>query len=183
VPREWYAIRVRARAEETVAAALRAKGMESFLPCWEERRVYSDRIQRVSVAAFPGYLFCRIAAPERLTVLNTDGALTFAGTQRTPEAIPDDVISALQRAYSRADRVTQVPYLRSGDTVRVLEGPLAGILGMLQRSAGKCHLVVSIHLLQRSVGVEVDAASVMLVARDGERTLDPRSAPAIPEFA
>lgn len=61
----WYALRVRARSEELVSGLLAAKSVESFLPCWEERRAYSDRIRSVQIAAFPGYLFCRIALAER----------------------------------------------------------------------------------------------------------------------
>jgi transcription antitermination factor NusG len=53
------------------------------------------------------------------------------------------------------------PYLRVGERVRISEGLLAGVEGILVRSRPEKGLVVvSVHLLQRSVGVEIDCASV-----------------------
>jgi hypothetical protein len=48
---------------------------------------------------------------------------------------------------------------------------MAGVVGFLLRSAGKSHIVISVHLLQRSIAVEVDSASVMLLPREGPENL------------
>ncbi len=159
----WYALRVRARAEHLIAATLAAKQVETFLPAWEERRDYSDRVRRMSVAAFPGYLFCRTAIDDRLRILSVSGAQYFVGRNRTPEVIEDEVISSLQKAFSPEGRASLTAYLQTGDLVRVLDGPLAGANGILLRSKGRQRLVISVKALQRSVAVEVDGASVMLL--------------------
>lgn len=156
----WYAIRVRSRSEQAVAASLAAKSVESFLPCWEELRTYSDRVKRLPKAAFPGYLFCRIDLAERVRVLSTPAVQCLVGSVGSPEAIDDEVIGSLQKAFSRSQRASLVAYLQSGDAVRILDGPMAGATGVLLRSKGRQRLVISVSILQRSVAVEVDGASV-----------------------
>ncbi len=155
----WYALRVRARAEQLTLDALAAKQVSCFLPCWEERRAYSDRVRRLEVAAFPGYLFCRTDLSDRAFILSTPGVQHLAGTPG-PEPIDDEVIVSLQKAFSRAERASLVSYLKTGDRVRILDGPMAGASGMLMRSKAQQRLVISVDILQRSVAVEVDGASV-----------------------
>jgi transcription antitermination factor NusG len=164
-PIAWYGARVRSRSELTVASFLTAKDVECFVPCWQQRRAYSDRVRNVPVAAFPGYLFCRIGPTERTRVLSTQGVQSLAGTRQAGEPIEDETILALQRAFSQAELVTQVPYLRLGDGVRVLDGPMAGAIGTLLRVKGQQRLVISLDVLQRSVAVEVDGASVELLSK------------------
>jgi transcription antitermination factor NusG len=54
------------------------------------------------------------------------------------------------------------PYLREGQRVRITQGPLAGVEGiLLQTKLQKGLLVLSIDLLQRSVAVEVDCTAVV----------------------
>jgi transcription antitermination factor NusG len=157
----WYVARVRSRSEERVNAILNQKNVETFSPCWKERRAYSDRIRKLSVPAFPGYVFCRIDLRERLRVVDTPGVQYLVGATR-PEAIHDNVIMGLQKAFSQSDHVAPVEYLKTGDMVCVLDGPLAGTAGMLLRTKGTQRLIISVDVLHRSVAVEVDAASVIM---------------------
>jgi transcription antitermination factor NusG len=164
-PIAWYGARVRSKSELSISALLAAKGVECFVPCWRQRRPYSDRVREVSVAVFPGYVFCKIELTQKIWVLNTAGVQSLAGTLRAPAAIDDDTIVALQKAFSLSDRVAKVPYLRCGDIVQVLDGPMTGATGILLRNKTKQRLVISLHLLQRSVEVEVDGANVTLLSR------------------
>jgi transcription antitermination factor NusG len=51
--------------------------------------------------------------------------------------------------------------LKTGSLVRVLEGPLAGVVGViLGRKEKKSRLIVSEELFQRSVAVELDSEAV-----------------------
>ena len=157
----WYALRVRARSEQMIAAALAAREVECFAPFWEERRVYSDRLRRLPVAVFPGYICCRVSSPERVRVCSTPGVQCLVGAGRVPEVIEEHVIAGFQKAFSEALQVSPVSYLRSGDLVQVVDGALAGTVGKLLRVKGHLRLVLSVDVLQRSVAVEVDAASVV----------------------
>jgi transcription antitermination factor NusG len=158
----WYALRVRARSEELVANILSTKEFQCYVPSWEERKTYSDRVMRAQVPAFPGYAFSRFCLTERLEVLNTPGVQHIVGAGATPEAIEESVISSLRRAFSCAKRVAPFGYFRGGNRVRIARGPLAGAIGVLLRLKGEHRLIISVDILQRSVSVEVEASEVVL---------------------
>jgi hypothetical protein len=50
------------------------------------------------------------------------------------------------------------PYLEVGHVVRIGEGPLRGLTGIVHKIKSGLKLVLSISLLQRSVAVEIDRA-------------------------
>jgi len=50
--------------------------------------------------------------------------------------------------------------LQVGKQVRVHSGPMAGMEGILVRRKEKFRVVLSIHLIKRSVAVEVDESEV-----------------------
>jgi transcription antitermination factor NusG len=172
--REWYALRVRARSERAVAGILAEKAFETYVPCWEERRTYSDRKILAAVPAFPGYVFSRFDYVSRFRVLNTPGVLAVLSVSGTPRPIEEEVIFALQKAFSESKRVSPAAYIPNGEWVRIIGGPMTGAQGLLIRAKGQHRLVVSIELLQRSVSVEVDAESVVPISRAGRGMAYPR---------
>jgi transcription antitermination factor NusG len=57
--------------------------------------------------------------------------------------------------------VTRCPYLREGMKVRVVNGPLAGVEGILEKiKSNRQKLVLSVDLLEESVAVEIDDLDV-----------------------
>jgi transcription antitermination factor NusG len=178
--REWYALRVRTRSEQAVAGVLAEKGFEWYVPCWVDTRTYSDRTKRVSVPAFPGYAFCRFDNASRFTVLNTPGVLAVLSVGGAPEPVQEEVIFALQKAFSGTKRVSLADYLHDGERVQIVDGPMAGARGLLIHPKGQHRLVISIELLQRSVSVEVDAQSVVPISGpiSGTTSVAPACVPA-----
>lgn len=160
----WYAIWTRNQYEPKVEEALAKKAFEVFLP---RIRVPSRRRDRKVVLAqplFPGYLFLRFA-PSRedyIRVAGTDGVVRILGERWDAlEEIPESQVSAIRRIVTLDADVTPLPWVRVGDRVRIHAGPLAGLEGLVRSwHAGRAAFVVSVDLLQRSVGVEVEASAV-----------------------
>jgi transcription termination/antitermination protein NusG len=73
------------------------------------------------------------------------------------EAIPDSEIAAIQKLVGSELPTFPYPYLREGQRVRITDGPLADVEGILVRgNPKKGLLVVSVELLRRSVAVHLD---------------------------
>jgi len=161
---KWFALRVKPRFEKTVANIARNKGYEEFLPLCRSRRRWSDRFQSLELPLFPGYLFCQLNPEFRLPLLTIPGALHFIGIGRTPTPIDDDEIAALQTAMRSGLWAEPWPFLDVGQRVRLEEGPLASLEGLLIEVRKKQRLIVSVTLLKRSVAVEIE--------RDWVRPLD-----------
>lgn len=76
--------------------------------------------------------------------------------------IPDSEMNPVRVAAAAACRVLPFPYLREGQRARVVRGPLSGLEGILVESRpDRGLLVLSVHLLQRSVATSVDATTVV----------------------
>jgi transcription antitermination factor NusG len=152
----WYALRIKSRHERIVAAALYGKGYEVFLPLYRDRRRWSDRMKELELPLFPGYLFCRFDVAKRLPILTTPGIVQVVGVGKTPLPIEDTEIAAIQSIVISRLNAQPWPYLQVGQRVRIEQGPLTGLQGILIALKKTHRLVVSVTLLQRSVAVEVD---------------------------
>ena len=158
---QWFAVNTRSQREKMVAFLLHSKGYEEFLPLYETRRRWSDRMKAVEKPLFPGYVFCRFEVEKRLPILLTPGVCCIAGIGKTPLPVEEREIAALQSIVQSGLKPEPWPYLQVGQRVRILRGALEGIEGLLIGVKKHCRLVVSVTLLQRSVAVEIEADAAM----------------------
>src|SRR5271165_4335866 len=93
---QWFALRVRPRCEQVVAASAAHKGFETFVPVYDARRKWSDRYQTVQLPLFPGYIFSRLEVEKRLPLLTIPNVLHFVGIGRTPVPVDTEEINAIQ---------------------------------------------------------------------------------------
>ena len=153
----WYAVHTRSRHERLVRDLLAARACYVFLPermIWGCRR---DRRKQISVPLFPGYLFVSPdGRSEHLRdVLYTRGVVRILGVNGRPQPVPLQEVESLQVLVESGELLRSLAYLVPGTRVRVLEGLLAGVEGVLLRYGKKSQLVVSIELMQRAVAVEL----------------------------
>jgi transcription antitermination factor NusG len=156
VSRSWFALRVKSRSEERVSSMIRNKGFEEFLPCYQSRRRWSDRVKSTESPLFPGYVFCRLDPRNRLPLLTIPGVLHFVGIGHTPVPIDEHEIAAIQAAVQSGLTAEPWPYVEVGQKIRLEEGPLAGLEGICVGHSKEQRLVVSVTLLRRSVAVTVE---------------------------
>ncbi len=134
----------------------RSKGIEEFLPVYQSRRRWSDRVKSMELPLFPGYLFCRLNSHRRLPLLMVPGVLHLVGIGKIPIPIEESEIAGIQAAVQSGLLAEPWPYLEVGQRVRLEEGPLAGLEGLLVGTTKQQRLVVSVTLLKRSVAVTID---------------------------
>ena len=152
----WFAILVKPRHEKAVAAALRSKRYEEFLPLRRVRRKWSDRFKVVEMPLLAGYTFCRFDPSDKALILRTPGVRRIVGWGTTPVAVEEAEIRSLQTAIRAGLTAAPCPYLQTGQPVCLDRGPLSGLRGLVQDTRSRSRVVVSITLLQRSVAVEVE---------------------------
>lgn len=161
---EWYVLWTQSNCELLVYEQLVAKGFQLFLPTlivWSRRQGARNLLRR---PMFPGYLFLRHAMDKMgyLEVRKARGLVRILGERWDRlAAVPDQEIEAIQKVAQAELPTLPHPYLREGQRVRVIRGPLAGVEGILvQIKPSKGLLVLSVGLLQRSVAVQVDCTHV-----------------------
>jgi transcription termination/antitermination protein NusG len=164
----WFALRVRPNYEKPVAAALRGKGFEEFLPLVRSRRQWSDRVKMMDLPLFPGYLFCRLNLEQRMPLLTTPGFLYLVGVGKNPEPVDESEIEAIQSVLRSGLPVTPFPSLMVGQKVRLKHGPLRGLEGVVTKIANQHRMYVAVTLLKRSISVEVAPEWMHPISGPGE---------------
>ncbi len=156
----WRVLWTRSNCEQLVYDQLAVKGFDLFLPtaeAWSRRR--GIRV-RGRVPLFRGYLFLRHAVDKQkyLEVCKARGLVRMLGERWDQlETVPDSEIDAIQKLVRSDLPIFPYLHLREGQRVRITDGPLADVEGILVRgNPKKGVLVVSVDLLRRSVAVHLD---------------------------
>lgn len=157
---QWYALQLRTRWESSTAAVLSNKGYQTFLPTYQTLRRGRGRSVEVQAPLFPGYLFCRFNVFDRLPLLITPGVVAVVGNGRTPIPVENSELEAIRKMVSTGLRIEPCPYLEVGQLIRIEDGALSGVEGILTAFRGAHRIVVSISLLRRSVALEIDRSAV-----------------------
>jgi transcription antitermination factor NusG len=156
----WYAVYTSANREKRVAEHCAGRSVEHFLPLYDTARRWKDRSVRLQLPLFPGYVFVRIVPGDLLRVLKIPGVARIVGFGGKPAALPNDEIEALRTSVGNGTRAEPHPLLTAGRKVRVKNGPMSGLRGILKRRANRTRLIVSVLLIQRAVALEVDEADI-----------------------
>jgi transcription antitermination factor NusG len=162
--RAWFAVHTCSRHEKHVAQHFATRGIEHFLPLYEEVHRWGDRRATVQLPLFPGYLFARISGQARLQVLQVPGVARLVGFNGAPTSIDAAEIEALQRGICGGMRIEPHPYLKIGSRVLVCSGPMRGVEGVLVHKRDGMRVVISVDLIMRSVSVEIDPADLKVIS-------------------
>jgi transcriptional antiterminator NusG len=156
---KWYAIHARSRHEDVVLQGLRKKLVEAFLPKIQVMSRRRDRRKRIFVPLLPGYVFVHtdLNPHQYWDIIKTYGVVRIIGVKGKPVPVKDEEIASLQILHGTDRTVRNQAYMKTGDSVMIVEGPLKGLTGFYLRHKGKSgKVVVSIDLLQRSLAVEIE---------------------------
>ena len=168
---QWRALWTHSHSEQLVHDQLMAKTFDVFLPLipvWSRRNGSRHLIRK---PMFPGYLFLRHALDKAsyVEIMKTNGLARILGERwDRPAVVADAEIDAIRQVLDAGLPILPHSYLREGNRVRIIQGPLKGVEGILvHNNLQKGLLVVSVELLQRSVAVEVDCTFVAPVTGAG----------------
>jgi transcription antitermination factor NusG len=154
----WYAVYTCANHEKGVTEQLERRSVENFLPLYDSVRRWKDRRVRLQLPLFPGYVFVRLALRDRLQVLEIPSVVRLVGVDRCPTPLPTEEIETIRVCVSQRRPLRPHRFVRCGQRVRVLSGPLEGLTGIVVRQKNRTRFVISLELLMRSVAVEIDSS-------------------------
>lgn len=162
LPMEWFAVRTRPRHEKVVTSQLETNGIETFLPLCAQVRTWSDRRKIIELPLFPGYVFVRtsLGTQSRTRVFQARGIIGFVGPNNQATPIPAQQIDVVRSLMQARIDCRPHPYLNVGQRVRIQNGALQGLEGILVRIASDHSLVVSVDLIHRSVAIRLEGYEV-----------------------
>jgi transcription antitermination factor NusG len=162
---QWYVLFVRSNQEKRVAHSLQQRGVEHFLPCYSSLRRWKDRRVRLEMPLFPGYVFIRLRFVDRLQALTVPNVVSVVGRKDSPAVISAAEIAWIKSGLAHGQAGPH-EYLKVGQRVMIISGPLAGMEGILTRKTNGARVVVSLDSIARAFMVEVEESNVKVLATE-----------------
>lgn len=159
----WYAVWTRSQHESIAGEELAYKGFEIFLPLQEKLSKRKDRKKILKTPLFPGYLFIHteMNTENYIRIVRSRGVVQVLGYHMgTAKAIEDYEIASIKTILEGSIPLQKHPYIPEGASVRVVNGPMKGVVGILRQHRGKRHIIVQIQLLKQAVSCEMEVGDV-----------------------
>lgn len=160
----WVAAQIKSNMLKKACQNLQNQGFEHFAPSrWETKKSNND-FRRVEKLLFPGYVFvrCNIHLGQVSTLNSTIGLsriVTGAGTDAG--IIPDGFIEELM--FACASGTNTKKNIKTGDTVRVVDGPFFGAVGEVLSTDSNGRLRILFELMARKSKLTTDANSLEII--------------------
>jgi transcription antitermination factor NusG len=161
---QWFAVHTSSRHEKHVALQLGARDIDYLLPLYDEVHRWNDRRMKVQLPLFPGYLFVRIIPTQRIDVVTVPGVARIVGFHNGPAPIDESEIEALRRGISSGMKLAPHPYLKAGCRVRIRDGALRGLEGVLVRNKNCDRIIISVDLIMKSIALEIDSVDLEVLS-------------------
>ncbi len=161
----WYVAMTAPRKERMAAANLDNQRYRSFLPVQLETRRHARQFRTVLAPVFPRYIFVILDLDRQRwrSVNGTLGVQRLIADGERPLAVAPGVVETLvQSSDRRGALIYKADELAVGDRVKLVAGPFAGTLGVLQRLDGAGRVQILLALLGGPV--KVTAARDMVAA-------------------
>lgn len=161
--KHWYALYVKSRSEKKVLMQLEDFGVEAFLPLVTRLKQWSDRKKKVEEPLFKSYIFVHSNEKERYTILNVYGVVKFVTFEHKPVVVPDNQIIAIKRYiddFAEEENFLKNADLKEGQLVRIIAGPMMGLIGRLQSVKDKKRLTVFIEAVGQYISVNIPRTKV-----------------------
>lgn len=157
----WYACYTRARHERTVCEWLAGRAITTFLPMVPRRRRWKDRQKIVMWPLFPSYVFVQFPLRELGAVLSAPGISAVVRSEGVPAPISEDELDNVRFAIAAVTAAGVEPEVvvdvESGQLVRIEDGPLRGVKGIVVTRRGTRRVLISVTGIGCAVEVDIDA--------------------------
>ena len=158
----WYVVFSQPNREGRAQQQITAQGFNVFLPRYRKTVRHARKLTVKSAPFFPRYLFVALdlTRDQWRSINGTFGVTTFVMDGATPRPVPHGVVEGLVQV-SEAGVIQLGKELKVGDSVRVLGGPFADLLGELVRVDGASRVRVLLKLLGGMVPASFDRRDLM----------------------
>jgi len=152
--RRWSVLHTRPRQEKSLARQLHEKQIPFFLPLLAKRVRVRKQIVQSYHPVFPSYMFMLADDEGRLAAQGTRRVATSLDVNNQPQLWSD--LRQIHRLIDLGLPIRPEDHLAPGVTVEINAGPLAGLRGVIVKSASGNRFVVKVDFIQRGASVLLD---------------------------
>ncbi len=160
----WRVAYLKPRNEKALAIECQQAGVPYYLPLYVKRtrRKDNNKLRKSVMPLFPGYFPFVDAEGGKHKVQQTNRVVHVLDIDDQQAFVQD--LEQIRQAVNSGLPVDATSYISEGQTVRVVDGPLQGLSGIVKRvDAGCARLVITVEALKMAVEVELASESVELI--------------------
>ena len=144
----WFLACTLPHCEDVALTHLSRQGFRSFLPRYLKTVRHARKLRTVNAPIFPRYLFValNLERDRWRSVNSTTGITNLFMAHDRPVPAPDGIVETLIRLADKSEGLAFADALEPGQKVRLVAGPFAQALGILDRldAAGRVEVLLEI---------------------------------------
>ncbi|MEI7900772.1 MAG: transcription termination/antitermination NusG family protein [bacterium] len=157
----WKVLFVKPRTEKKITEYCALYDIPFYLPLREKTRVVQRRHVTFKVPVFPGYVFAKFPASQRLALQQTNLLVRILEPMH-PRAMLRDLIM-VRRALQANPSLDAAKPLTKGRLVRIISGPFMGVEGRVARMAGTLKVILNVDMIGQAVSVTAQTDQIELL--------------------
>ena len=157
----WYAVHTHPNREMIARSHLLEQGFKPFLPRYAKTVRHARQLKTVMAPLFSRYLFVALDLGRHRwrSVNGTRGVSTLVMQDGLPTPVARGAVEALLERSNDA-QILGFDELRPGQSVRVVAGPFAEQIGVLERLSGPERVRLLLDMMHGQISVELGRAEV-----------------------
>jgi transcription antitermination factor NusG len=154
----WWVAHTKSRREKKLAGFLASREIGYYLPLIKQRQASNRRERYSFMPLFSGYLFFKGTKQDRYEAYTSNQIARVIEVKNQDMLINE--LSQTQHLLSNGAPVFPYDFLAEGQRVKVKQGPLQGVEGIITNKKGGYRLVLNITTISHSVAVHIEADMV-----------------------
>lgn len=164
--KQWFVFYTKSRQEKKVNDLLLKSGYEVFLPTHKVMRQWSDRKKKVEVPLFNSYIFVKDFDHRIADILKTPGVAWNIRHNGKPAILRQEEFELIQRFLSTGyflETSGEIETFQVGDRAKIIDGPLAGITGVLTGKDQSHRFNILLEGIQQVIQVHLPASLLVKI--------------------
>jgi len=159
---DWYLVRSKPRQEGIAEMNLHRWDVETFCPQLKQTKRIRGKKRTVIIPLFPGYLFSRFDLySDYRKVAYAHGVLDVVMFGTTPAKVDKEIVESIRARMHEGFVSLSSAKLIPGQTVRIQEGPLKGLLAVFERElTGTQRVALLLNSVSYNARITIDRESV-----------------------
>ena len=165
----WRVLHVIANHEKRVVQHLASRSLEHYLPLYALNSRWSDRTVALQRPLFPGYVFTRFRAGERIAVISLPGVLSLLGDGDLGTVSAEE-ITRIREGLASGHTLLPHPAIAKGTCVRVRNGVFEGSEGLVTELRGQCKVILTVKAINQCFSLCVEFCDLEVVNEKAAQT-------------
>lgn len=150
----WWVARTKSRQEKALAWNLYHLGISYFLPLVPRPQKNKGRMRTAIIPLFNGYLFFKGSQEQRQQALTTSRIAQIIEVNGQEQLAHE--LAVLASATKNQAGMQLTDFVKKGQKVEIISGPLQGLTGMVKTKKNKHRLVLNLTAIKQAALVEIN---------------------------